>query len=129
MFKSDRHKQRFYNLWSKAGNPKSGDHVSALYVLSAIDKPIEKYVASQYQDEIAFDELFADYGCWSSGEKALAKLAGHLFNAGAWPVTIDDALGSLDASNRQTAFEALGIRYPHWTARDFVKELLAEQSK
>jgi hypothetical protein len=111
-FKHRRHEETFRALWQKAGQPTSPDRVAALYVLAATGKPVDQYVAVEYPDEIAFDQLFEAYGAWSSGEKALAKLAGHLFNA-YWPVTVDDALGNLDENNRQVAFEALRMRYPY----------------
>ena len=107
-FRDDRHRDIFLALRQKAGVGKDCEYDSALYVLSALGKPIEKYVQP---GAIEFKKLKQVSRAWSSSEKALLRLAAALFNASTWPVTIEDVFYSLDEDNVRVALQALEIRY------------------
>jgi hypothetical protein len=64
-----------------------------------------------FADGIDFPALFTTAEVWSSGEKALLKLAASLFSAGTWPANIQEIFYNLDVENTQVAFQALKIRY------------------
>jgi hypothetical protein len=108
-FKSDKHRQLFVGLDEKMNSPKEMDALSCIYVLAAIGKP----TAKDYIDEtgmIYFEELLKDAEVWSSSEKALLKLAAHLFNS-IWPANIDEVFYNLDYSNKRIALKAIQMRY------------------
>jgi len=85
------------------------DILASLYVLAAIEKEgLPKYVS---EGSIDFASLLETSGSWSSGEKALVKLAANLFNGLAWPVSIDEVFSAPDADNFRVAVEALALRY------------------
>lgn len=95
-FKRGEHEQAFTELKARARVTGGKNFLAALYVLGATGKSLNKYV---FPGEIHFAELTKDAAPWSSGEKALVKLAATLFNSLAWPVTVEDAFYSLDRDN------------------------------
>ncbi|MDD3057137.1 MAG: hypothetical protein PHO72_02400 [Sphaerochaeta sp.] len=107
-FKNNDHRDQFLILKAKAGQGNDCEYCSAIYVLAALGKSVEKHVQL---GGIKFLALFKDAEVWSSSEKALVKLAAALFNADAWPVTIEDVFYSLDEENIRVALQALEIRY------------------
>jgi|GEM_PF-1444730 len=108
-FKDAEHEKSFAELREKAGaRPGEREYLAALYVLAALDKPVAKYVQPR---RVAFTALFKAAGPWSSGEKALVRLAATLFNGEAWKVAVHDVFYCLDRANCQAALEALKIRY------------------
>ena len=107
-FKSKAHQDLFNVLVEKAGQGGDPEYSAAIYVLSAIGKEVSKYVLS---GEIKFPALFKAAEVWSSGEKALLRLAATLFNAGTWPVAVDDVFYHLDGENQLVAVRGLAIRY------------------
>lgn len=107
-FKSDIHRDLFLALKQKAGQGDDCEYTSAIYVLSALGKPIAKYVQP---GAIQFPKLKRASKVWSSSEKALVKLAATLLNYSTWPAKIGDVFRHLDEDNCQVALEALRIRY------------------
>lgn len=107
-FKSDEHEKSFAELVKRGRVTRDREYLAALYALAATCKNVQKYVSP---GEIHFDELVGDAEPWSSGEKALVKLAATLFNSAAWPVTVQDVFYSLDRDNLRVAMEALMVRY------------------
>jgi hypothetical protein len=108
-FKNDRHRQLFVDLNDKMDHPKGMDSLACIYVLSAIGKDsVRKYIVES--DRIAFDELLGVASPWSSSEKALLKLAAHLFNS-IWPANIDEVFYNLDYNNKRIALKAIQMRY------------------
>lgn len=108
-FKNKEHQDLFNVLVEKAGQGVGDpEYSSAIYVLSAIGKNVSKYVLA---GEIKFPALFKAAKVWSSGEKALLRLAATLFNAGTYPVTINDVFYHLDDENQLVAIRGLAIRY------------------
>lgn len=101
------HQARYQRLLELHGAPDS-EVRSALYVLAALDTDGAKYVSHR---KVQIGMMLEDSKEWSSGERALVKLAAHLLNAGTWPCTIDEVLGSLDERNFTIALEALRLRY------------------
>jgi hypothetical protein len=107
-FRDDRHRDIFLALRQKAGVGKDCEYDSALYVLSALGKPIEKYVQP---GAIEFKKLKQVSRAWSSSEKALLKLAATLFNDSTWQAKVGDVFHHLDEDNCRVALQALEIRY------------------
>ncbi|KKM13039.1 hypothetical protein SY88_00265 [Clostridiales bacterium PH28_bin88] len=108
-FKDTEHQNSYAELRERAGVASSDrEYRAALYVLAALNKPVEGYV---FQRRIAFDALLKAARPWSSGEKALIRLAATLFNGHAWKAKVHDVFYILDPSNCQVALEALRIRY------------------
>jgi len=107
-FKSDEHEKSFIELMKLGRVSRDRGYQAALYALAATGKNVREYVSP---GEIHFDELLGDAAPWSSGEKALVKLAATLFNSAAWPVTVQDIFYSLDKDNLRVAVEALMVRY------------------
>lgn len=109
IFLGDLHQEAYNGLKAKTGVSNDREYCSALYVLAAVGKrEILRYVT---KDGIGFDGLLKAAATWSSGEKALVKLAATLFNAGAWPVSVNDVFYHLDGDSARVAIEALNIRY------------------
>lgn len=110
-FKDARHEAVYRELQAKTRVTSGRDILASLYVLAAIEKEgLPKYVS---EGSIDFASLLETSKPWSSGEKALAKLAATLFNSTAWPATTDEVFYSLDADNFRVATEALALRYNH----------------
>lgn len=107
-FKNNQHARSFAALWALSQKNKDREFLSALYVLGAIDKNLEPYVSPK---GINFEALKAQSQSWSSGEKALLKLAAAVFNSALSPTTVDDVFYSLDSRNFQVAVEGLKMRY------------------
>ena len=107
-FKSDIHRNRFLVLKKKAGQGNDCEYAAAIYVLSAMGKPVEKYVQP---GDINFSRMFRETHVWSSSERALTRLAATLHNAAVWPIAIYDVFYSLDEENTRVALQALEIRY------------------
>lgn len=107
-FRDDRHRDIFLALRQKAGVGKDCEYDSALYVLAALGKPIEKYVQP---GAIEFKKLKQVSRAWSSSEKALIKLAATLFNSSVWSVKVSDVFRHLDEENTRVALQGLEIRY------------------
>ena len=107
-FKSEEHSKSYADLKSRARTAGDVEYLAALYVLGAIGKNVSEYV---YPGGIRFKRLAEDSASWSSGEKALIRLAATLFNSLAWPVTVQDVFCHLDRDNARVALEALKIRY------------------
>lgn len=107
-FKDDKHKELFLALKQKAGQGNDCEYTAALYVLSALGKPIEKYVQP---GAIEFKKLKQVSRAWSSSERALIKLAATLFNAARSPAYIDEVFYSLDEENTRVALQGLELRY------------------
>lgn len=109
MFKDIHHQQKYQALLSKAKGGSSTEYSAALYLLSALDhKDISDYVASY---EINFPSLLRVSRPWSTGEKALVKLASVVFNDTSFKANLGDVFRSLDEENTRVALEALRIRY------------------
>ncbi len=107
-FIDDVHKNRFMVLKAKADQGNDCEYSSALYVLAALGKPIEKYVQP---GAIEFKKLKQVSRAWSSSEKALIKLAATLFNSSVWSVKVSDVFRHLDEENTRVALQGLEIRY------------------
>lgn len=107
-FKNDVHKNRFLVLKAKAEQGNDCEYSSALYVLAALGKPVEKHIQP---GAIKFPQLKKASRAWSSSEKALIKLAATLFNYSSWPAKIGDIFYHLDEENTKVALQALEIRY------------------
>lgn len=109
-FKDGHHKAKFDELTLTAlASRRERDYIAALYILSS---PLLAWRCSKYVEcrGIKFIALKRASAPWSSGEKALVKLAAALFNS-SWKCDINDAFYSLDDSNTQLAMEALRIRF------------------
>lgn len=106
-FLSDDHQNAFAYLVELNGAPNPGG-MAALYLLARFGTRMARYVSP---GEIAMDELLEDSKPWSSGERALVRLAAHLLTPWAWSCTVDEALSSLDADHFEVALEALRIAY------------------
>ena len=107
-YKNDEHQKRALAMKSKAGQGNDCEYCSAIYVLAALDKSVEKHVQL---GGIKFLGLFKDAEVWSSSERSLLRLAATLFNASTWPVSVEDVFYSLDEENTRVALQALEIRY------------------
>jgi hypothetical protein len=107
-FIDDVHKNRFMVLKAKADQGNDCEYSSALYVLAALGKPIEKYVQP---GAIEFKKLKQVSRAWSSSEKAMLKLAATLFNNSTWSVRVADVFRHLDEENTRVALQGLEIRY------------------
>jgi hypothetical protein len=107
-FKTVEHQELFNSLIKKARQGNDPEYSAAIYALAAIGKDISKYILP---GEIKYPALFKVASVWSSGERALLKLSATLFNAGTWPVNMDDIFHHLDAGNCQVAIQAIKIRY------------------
>lgn len=107
-FKNDEHRDLFLALRQRAGQGNDCEYTAALYVLSALGKPIERFVQP---GAIKFPQLKKASRAWSSSEKAMIKLAATLFNYSSWPAKIGDIFYHLDKENTKVALQALEIRY------------------
>lgn len=107
-FKSDKHKELFLALKAKAGQGIDCEYTAALYVLSAVGKPVEQYV---HPGVIEVRKLKQASAAWSSSEKALLKLAATLFNDSTWQAKVGDVFHHLDEDNARIALQGLEIRY------------------
>lgn len=107
-FKDARHREAYRELAAKVGAEGGREARAAVYVLAAVEKDLGGYVSPA---RIDFSSLLEVSGSWSSGERALVKLAATLFNAAAWPVVVDEVFSALDAENFRLAVEALTLRY------------------
>ena len=107
-FVSEDHRERYQALMAEtfAGNDR--EFQAALYVMTAVDKDFSQFVEFRTVD---FPSIMKASRRWSSGEKALIKLAACLFNDTAWPVKIGDVFFHLDYENTRVALEGLRIRY------------------
>lgn len=109
-FKDEKHEKSYHNFRKmvKAAEH-SAEYDSAIYLLAATGKPIS---ANVFSSGIDFRELFVDATVWSSGEKALLRLAASIFGAGT-PGSADVAsiFYHLDEGNCRVAIQALEIRY------------------
>ena len=108
-FKNPEH-ERYYTKFLEKAQVRSGEreYLAALYVLAVLNKPVEQYISP---GQVALDKFIKTARPWSSGEKALVKLAAALFNSTFWKVRVHDVFCSLDSSNCQVALEALKTRY------------------
>lgn len=114
-FKNEEHKQNYeYLLVIYDGHDGHADSesISALYVLAAVGKSkvIDSLVS---RGEIDFPKLLRVCRPWSSGEKAMVKLAASLFNQFNYKAIINDVFRPLDQSNTTMVLEALKLRYSH----------------
>lgn len=108
-FKNPEHERLYIKFLEKAQARRGErEYLAALYVLAVLNKPLEQYISPR---QVAFDELNKVAKPWSSGEKALVKLAAALFNSTFWKARVHDVFCSLDSSNCQVALESLKIRY------------------
>lgn len=111
-FENENHRQSFELLknYFKKGQLKNKECLSALFILSAINKPfIEKYITD---DGIHFTRLLRDSRvAWLTSEIVLVKLASVLFNSIRNKVTIDDIFSKLSPPQITIALEAIRIRY------------------
>lgn len=109
-FKDDDHETSFKEMCHKGRFSSGREPISALYVLAAIGKDeIQQHV---FPGEIDFPTINKKSVPWSSGERALVKLAATLYNSIVWPVSVfADVFDCLDQNNFKVAIEALKIRY------------------
>lgn len=110
-FKNEQHQKLFNRLLAKIGTwaTKDREYCSAFYALAATEKQnVLRYIE---HEGIDFDQLLKDSEPWSSGERALVKLAATLFNSQGFPLTVQEVFYSLDRENIQAAMEAMVIRY------------------
>jgi len=108
-FKTSEHQDLFNKLVRKAGQGHNSEYTAAIYTLAVIGKEVSNSV--QAGGGIKFRALFKAAEVWSSGERALLRLAATLFSAGTWPVAVDDVFYNLDADNCRVAIQAIEIRY------------------
>ncbi|GAB6181720.1 hypothetical protein JCM14036_30390 [Desulfotomaculum defluvii] len=109
MFRDIRHQKKYQTLMAKTKGGNSTEYSAALYLLSALDyKDVTDFVAPY---EINFPALLRASRPWSTGERALVKLASVLFNYTSFKANIGDVFHSLDEENNCVALEALKIRY------------------
>lgn len=105
------HMESFKELVKKAkARPGEKELKAALFLLSSpllAGKDTGRYVE---EGTIRFSELVSKMGPWSSGERALVKLAAALFNS-YWKADVNEVFRSLDADNTRLALEALKIRF------------------
>lgn len=107
-FVSEAHQERYETLSAQVQAGNDREFQSALYVLAAVGKNMQPFVSP---GTIHFSKLMKAIKPWSSGEKALVKLAATLYNDTAWPVKIGDVFFSLDSANTKVALEGLRLRY------------------
>ena len=107
-FKDEKHVKLYRNFRRMINDRNSEEYDSAVYLLAAVGKTIP---ASIFESGIDFPELFQIGEVWSSGEKALLRLAATLFSTGTWQADIGDIFYHLDPENCQVAIQALEIRY------------------
>lgn len=108
MWFTDSKHEQVYTLLREKAQEEGKEYQAALYILAALQKPVEQFVSPH---EIDFGTLLKAAGPWSSGEKALVKLAATLFNGFVWKFSLDNMFYCLDSGNFQIAMEALKIRY------------------
>jgi hypothetical protein len=94
----DAKQERLYRALCDKAQVQAGEreYLASLYVLAALDKPVERFVLPR---EIDFPALVKQARPWSSGEKALVKLAATLFNSTFWKVSLHDVFCRLDSTN------------------------------
>ena len=107
-FVSEAHRGRYETLSDRAQAGDDREYQSALYVLAALDKDLEQFVGYW---KIDFPALKRASRQWSSGEKAMIKLAANLFNNTSWRANITDVFCPLGRDFTQVALEGLRLRY------------------
>ena len=105
-FKTDKHREAYVDIVS-TGLIRNRRLAAAAYLLTVFP------VLSAYISEgrINFEKVLDRTIVWSSGEKALIKLAAHLYDPSRWSGNIDDVFYILDEDNTRVALEALRIMY------------------
>ena len=82
---------------------------ATVYALSGIGMAhvIKPLIHGHYID---MEALITEGAKWSSGEKALLKLASNIYDSD-FPATIHEVFSSLDDENTKLALETLRLRY------------------
>ena len=105
------HKNNIKHFKDKLYEPlqKNREYLSAIYLLS---KAHHSYIEYIELNCIRFTDLFEgyQYNIAGSGERALVKLAAHLFN-NQWEIDLISCMSSLDENNLEAAFKAMEIRF------------------
>lgn len=83
----------------------------ALYVLAALRYKGEEVRRQLGRGRAAFAALIEASDAWSSGERALLRLAAHLYNHAEYPCSLLACLGDLDERNFEAALHALRWRF------------------
>jgi len=113
-FKNADHKNLFSEYQAQAGTGSNREYGSALYLLAATGKPLGKYIRNWSIDIRGITT--ASRG-WSSGEKALVKLAVNIF-CDSGKANVNEIFKRLDNDNLKVGLEGLAIRYgygsPAW---------------
>lgn len=109
-FKNADHKSLLdeYQIQANTGNDR--EYGSALYLLAATGKPLGKYIRKW---NIDIRGIVTASSRWSSGEKALVKLAVNVFTDGGYKAQVNEIFRQLDSDNFRAALEGLAIRYGH----------------
>ena len=120
-FKSDAHRARFLLAMQESGKVYDGkfdvEYCSALYILTSGLATWDK--AKSYVDRDGIDiEGMLEEMDFSSGQAALIKLAGNLFN-GQMHIDPVDLATDLDNDNFHVALTALQLRRVSLRAEDF----------
>ena len=84
---------------------------AALYALAALQDKGGEVRHRVSQGEVAFPALLDASSAWSSGERALLRLAAHLFNDAEYVFSVSACLAYLDDANFEAAIHALRWRY------------------
>ena len=107
-FKNADHKSLFEEYQVRARAEGDKEYTVLCYLLAALDKPLLDYLRPR---NINIDGIKAASRIWSSGEKALVKLAINIFTDGSGPAKVNEIFRSLDTVNVKVALEGLTIRY------------------
>jgi len=100
-FKSETHEGLFeqYRQLSQADNDR--EYNSLCYLLAATGKPLSKYFKPR---NVAIRSIMAASNKWSSGEKALVKLAVNIFTDSG-KASCNEVFKKLDSENVRVALE------------------------
>lgn len=116
-FINDYHEELFHQYIDKLGHvpvdtttPRlDPEYGSFAYLMAATQK--QSGLRHCDQDGIYIGELQEHIGVWSSGERALARLAIQLFNSSYDDITVWDAFYSLGNDWGKAAIQGIKIRY------------------
>lgn len=107
-FKNDQHRTLFEDYATRAEAGKDREYLTLCYLLAAISKDLSEHINPR---RIAIRSIQAVSSRWSSGEKALVKMAINIFTDGGGKAQVNEVFRQFDSDNFRVAMEALRIRY------------------
>jgi hypothetical protein len=118
-FKHTHHAQEFFTLQAMRKTYEDREYLSLFYILAALNKDVRPYMKGK-DGLVRAPQLKRDIGAWSSGERAMAKLALNLWNP-AYKADVFDTFYNLDEGNRKVCLCAIGFRFATPRPVEFTK--------